>query len=233
MLLVVITRGSFRKLAEIQVRSWWALFVGLVIQIPLNFIEVPRNDVNYWGFAALLFSYALLLAFCFVNLPIKGISLIMLGVLLNAVPIALNQGMPYDPASNDKDLTSTVKNRPERDGDILLSLTDVIAIPKPFYLYASFGDLILSAGIINVMYSNSRRDKRKKDKPKDSDDGSGPEPEQRDIRHHSDVQGDMGAEEDVNTTESDAESDDGSPDDETPDEGDAKPLWKAPEGSRA
>jgi len=51
----------------------------------------------------------------------------------------------------------TVKHRPQRDGDRLRFLSDVIYPPDPIYEVLSVGDLVIGAGIVVTVYAGSRR----------------------------------------------------------------------------
>src|SRR4029079_7054776 len=93
-LVVLITFGSFGQLSRIQVKSVWLLLAGLAIQIGITFAGIPKDLYDSVGFGVIMFSYVLILAFCFVNIGIRGIGLITIGVAMNALAIGLNQGMP-------------------------------------------------------------------------------------------------------------------------------------------
>jgi hypothetical protein len=165
-LVVAITFGSFGQLAKIQVKAVWLLLAGLVIQIVVTFVGIPQHLYDSLGYGLIMFSYVLILAFCFVNIGIRGIGLITIGVAMNALVIGLNQGMP----TRDQPITTAsgrhikkpiepdVKHRPERSSDLLPFLSDIIWLPAPFDNEAiSFGDLILAVGICELAYSASRR----------------------------------------------------------------------------
>ena len=158
-LVVAVTFGSFGQLAKIQVKAVWLLLAGLVIQIVVTFVGIPQHLYDSLGFGLIMFSYVLILAFCFVNIGIRGIGLITIGVAMNALVIGLNQGMP----TRDQPITTAsgrhikkpiepdVKHRPERSSDLLPFLSDIIWLPAPFDDEAiSFGDLILAVGICEL-----------------------------------------------------------------------------------
>ena len=91
---VVATKGSFSGSGRFTFRMLWLLFLGLAIQIVLEFVEFPKDRIDDVGFAILLLSYVAIVGFCFVNRKVKGMTLIAVGVALNVLVIALNQGMP-------------------------------------------------------------------------------------------------------------------------------------------
>jgi hypothetical protein len=160
LVIVPLTGGSFRRLARLEFEAPWLLFAGLAIQVVVEFTPaIPESRVDDVGFALLLASYVLILAFGVLNLRITGMSIVVIGIALNVLVIALNQGMPYRVTRGEERETSA-KHRPERVGDLLTGLDDRITIPGPLEETASFGDLILAMGIVNVAYRGSRRVRR-------------------------------------------------------------------------
>ena len=158
--LVPLTGGSFKRLARLEFEAPWLLFVGLGIQLVLQLTPIiPESRADDLGFALLLASYALILAFGVLNVRITGMSVVTIGIALNVLVIALNQGMPYRAPQGTK-LETTVKHRPERRDDLLKVLDDRIIVPGPLEESVSFGDLILAVGIIDVTYRGSRRARR-------------------------------------------------------------------------
>ncbi len=165
-LVVAVTFGSFEQLAKIHVKAVWLLLGGLGIQIVITFAGIPRHLYDSLGFGLIMASYVLILAFCFVNIGVRGIGLITIGIAMNALVIGLNQGMP----TRDQPITTAsgrhirkpidpdVKHRAERSSDLLPFLSDIIWLPAPFDNEAiSFGDLILAVGICELAYYASRR----------------------------------------------------------------------------
>ncbi len=119
MLVVVVTKGSFKRLGRIQFRILWLLFVALGIQIVLEFVTFPKDRIDDLGFAILLLSYVLIFVFCYTNKKVKGMSLIAVGIALNVFVIALNQGMPTKDDVRERNgrevhvpIEQTVKHRP-------------------------------------------------------------------------------------------------------------------------
>jgi hypothetical protein len=165
-LIVPVTRGSFKALAQIRLRGLWLLLIAAIIQIGLEIVSVPESRLDDVGFGLLITSYALLLAFGLTNLGIRGMGVVVVGVVMNALVIGLNQGMPVtDKVWRDGEIVSepierTVKHRPSSDADLLPSLGDTIVVPEPFNEAISFGDLVLAVGVIDVAYWGSRRRRR-------------------------------------------------------------------------
>jgi len=172
---IVVTRGSFAELARLPVSAAWLLAVGLGMQVLLEVIDLPKDQIDSVGYGALMVSYAFILAFCLVNVRTAGFGLIALGIALNALVIGLNQGMPTIDIGNDahgnrvkKPVEVTVKHRPERHDDLLRFLDDRIVFPKPFDTVVSFGDLVIGVGICELGYFGSRRRRRRRGQRQDS-----------------------------------------------------------------
>jgi hypothetical protein len=163
--IVLVTRGSFRQLLALRIQSIWMAVLALGIQIALEFVDVPKDRIDDLGFGLLMGSYALLLAFCFVNLRVSGMWIVTLGIALNTTVIGLNQGMP----TRDEEVTTssgrtvekpverTVKHRPESGDDLLPFLGDQIVAPEPVDEVISVGDIVLAFDIVTVCYFGSRR----------------------------------------------------------------------------
>ena len=164
LVVVIVTRGDLREIVRLRVSGVWLLLAGLAIQIALEFIEFDRAQAETVGYGLLMVSYALILAFCFANLNIRGFGVIAVGIGLNALVIGLNQGMPTVAIGNDaqgnrieKPVEQTVKHRPEGDDDLLGFLGDRILLPEPFDTVVSFGDLIMAVRICELAYTGTRR----------------------------------------------------------------------------
>lgn len=168
-ILVAVTGGSFVRLTDIKLQAWWALAASFLIQIALDFDFIPVARYDDLGLALLLVSYALMLAFGVANLRLRGMSIALLGVALNALVIAVNAGMPVDMSRiggcNESPLPAgcqaSVKHQPATPDDLLPILGDFI--PGPMDTLISYGDLILVAGIIDISFWASRRKRPRAD----------------------------------------------------------------------
>ncbi len=165
---VLVTRGDPRSLAKIRFRGSGLLFLGLGLQIVLEFVEFPKDQLDTVGYGLLMASYAFVLAFCFVNISISGIKLIAIGIALNAVVIGLNQGMPTSPIGNNskgqrvkEPIERSVKHRPASNDDLLGFLGDKIVLPEPFDEVISVGDAIVALGVGQLAYAGSHRRRRR------------------------------------------------------------------------
>lgn len=177
LVVVVVTRGSFRRLVDIDLRQFWALFLALALQIALEFDWLPEDQWDTVGFGLLMASYALVLAFVMVNLGRRGMGVILVGVLMNTVAIGVNRGMPYRSAEGIATV-ATVKHHPETDSDLVPWLGDIIVLPAPFDVSISFGDLVIAVGLVDLCFWASRRNRRNDDEGGRRDEGeTEPEPE--------------------------------------------------------
>ena len=167
-IVIVATKGSFERLGRLRFRVMWLLFVGLAIQIVLEVVEFPKDRIEDVGFAILLCSYVAILGFCFVNRSVRGMTLIAIGVALNVLVIALNQGMPTKDDVRERDgrqvhvpIEQTVKHRPEADDDLLGFLGDVITAPRFPNQQFSIGDIVMGLGIVDLCFEGSRVPRRR------------------------------------------------------------------------
>jgi hypothetical protein len=167
LVIVVLTPGGPRRLWRAPLLSWWMLALGVAIQVAVAFVDFPTDRIDDVGFALLMASYALLLAFCFVNIRLPGMWVIAIGLALNTVVVGLNQGMPTADAEQttvtgrtvDRPIERTVKQRPESDDDILGFLGDVIELPGPLDSTISIGDILIVAGSLYLCVRVTRRPK--------------------------------------------------------------------------
>lgn len=168
-LVVVLTFGSFAELSRLTLTGGWMLAGGLGIQVLLDIVEVPEDQIETVGYGLLMASFALILAACLANLRTPGFGVIAVGVAMNALVVGLNQGMPTIDIGNDAEgnriqepIEASVKHRPEREDDLLQFLGDRILLPEPFDAVVSFGDLVISVGICELAYFASRRRHRRR-----------------------------------------------------------------------
>src|ERR671919_248968 len=145
--------GSLRNIAHVRVALWWLFPVGLVLQIlPVPVAET--GTARYLPFAVLLISYVVLIAVAAINWRLRAAPLILAGLVLNLIPIALNEGMPVS-GSAVREVGGSVSSVPTEPGgkhhlatgeDQLVFLGDVIPMRAPFREVVSGGDLVLWLG---------------------------------------------------------------------------------------
>jgi Family of unknown function (DUF5317) len=144
------TGGSPASFPSIRLRGWWLAVIGVVLQLV--------NPGGWTGHAAVVASFAFLLAFASVNIRSAGFVLICAGLALNAFVIVLNGGMPVTrEAIVRSGQSSTLPELVAGDGgakhhladadSVLLLLGDAIALPRPIGQVMSVGDLLLDTGI--------------------------------------------------------------------------------------
>jgi hypothetical protein len=167
-IVVVVTKGSVERLGRLRFRMLWLLFLGLAIQIVLEVVDFPKDRIEDVGFAILLLSYAFILAFCLLNRSVRGMTIIAIGVALNVLVIALNQGMPTKDDVRERGgrevhvpIEQTVKHRPQEDDDLLAFLGDVITAPGFPNQQFSIGDIVMGLGIVDLCFEGSRVPRRR------------------------------------------------------------------------
>jgi hypothetical protein len=138
---------------ETRLRVPWALFLALAIQLGLDVVGPSRAGAADLGSWLLVASYGLLLGFCVANLGLRGMSVVAVGIALNATVITLNRGMPIRTARGE--VVPTVKHHREGPSDRLMPLADIIVVP-PINQALSFGDLIMLVGLVDVLVHRSR-----------------------------------------------------------------------------
>lgn len=155
----LLAGGRPAGLAAARLRWWWLAFAGIGLQLlPL---------AGTLGFAVLLASFVLLVAFCAANLRAPGFWLIVAGLAANLVVIAANRGMPVTRealvASGQAD---TLRSLLEHGGakhhladadDVLLPLADVIPLGPPIRQAISVGDVFVNAGAFWFVVASMRR----------------------------------------------------------------------------
>lgn len=152
LVLGIVLGGRPRHLAKKSFRWWLLLPLGVALQLVVEADGVPAPD------ALLVVSYVYLLVFCVANLRHAGMGVILIGILLNAIVITVNGGMPVrekavrqagiaDPG--EVITIDEVKHHLE-DGDRLMVLGDIIPV-KPLRQVLSFGDLVLSVGVADLL----------------------------------------------------------------------------------
>jgi hypothetical protein len=163
-LIPAVTGGSYARMLTVRWHFVSLLFVGLAIQVVLEFVTIPREHWHDWGFGLLVASYVLILAFVGRNLVIRGMGIVFIGIACNALVITVNQGMPVKlpPDWQNKSWAqATVKHHPQQPDDRLKFLSDIIVLKGPLQSVVSFGDLILLVGLCDVAYNVSRKPKRR------------------------------------------------------------------------
>jgi hypothetical protein len=153
----LIRGGRFHHLAEKPFRSVGLLALGFVLQVVTEVFRLPTTpDV-----IAVLVSYAALALFALRNLGLAGMGVVAVGLVLNIIPIAVNQGMPVKAAalvrsgiySDEASIHHTRfggKRHLAGPDDHVVFLGDTLP-DWVFHEVLSFGDLTMSVGIAAVI----------------------------------------------------------------------------------
>lgn len=152
--------GSLRGFPHARPRWPWLALLGVALQLLL--VSGP------WAFAALLASFALLIAFAVTNLRLPGVALVLVGLSLNALVIGANGGMPVtrhalEASGQHGTLRELVEDGDGQkhlladDGTILVFLGDAIPIPRPVAQAISVGDVFIHLGVAWFIVASMRR----------------------------------------------------------------------------
>lgn len=160
---ILAARGSMRNLATRHIRAPWLLATSLGIRIALELVDFPRARNDDFGVGTLLFAYLGIAIFIIINLKMRGMVIVLIGIAMNSLVVGLNKGMPTEV---EREKTGELSYRivtvdkathqSERPDDKVQSLGDHIPLPPPLSGFVSFGDLVIAAGVINVAFRASR-----------------------------------------------------------------------------
>jgi hypothetical protein len=151
----LVTGGRPRNITLRPLRGVGALGGAMILQVVPQLIDVSGTT----GLACVVGSYVLLVAFALANIRLVGMPVIFVGLVLNVVVIGLNGGMPVraeaiytiDRHANLEEIDFGAKRHLEDGDDKLTFLGDALPV-RPIGQVLSFGDLILSAGVANVVF---------------------------------------------------------------------------------
>jgi len=156
-LLGMLLGGRVSRLESLRPHWWGFVLVGLGLQ----FIPLPEGAAGtdlVVRTIVLAISYGLLVTFAAANLRLAGMPLIMAGLVMNAVVIVANGGMPVSAdtlrTSGQDDVVASLDNQGANkhhlltEDDQLAFLADVIPVPQPIGQAISVGDVFIYAGLI-------------------------------------------------------------------------------------
>ncbi len=156
----LVRGGRIRLVGHAEFRRWPLLVAGVGLQV------VAQGLPSGAGTAAIVISFGLLVAFALSNLRFAGMAVVALGMAMNTATIAVNGGMPV---SEEAVVAANIANPGEFDGvdlgpkrhladddDRLLFLSDIIPVSLTREVL-SFGDLVISFGVADVVYHLLRR----------------------------------------------------------------------------
>lgn len=160
----LLTGGSWQGFSNLHVRRPWLVLAAIVVQA-LG-AELAGHLSRDWYVAGLAASAATALVFCLSNLRLAGLSLITLGLTLNAIVVGLNASMPvsiFSASRADVSIgTISVGEDPRHSiagiGTTWRSLGDTIPVPLPLTPeVVSPGDVLVAAGIAELLFVTMRR----------------------------------------------------------------------------
>jgi hypothetical protein len=151
--------GRLQRLGTTRFRHAWAGLAGVVLQV------LPVSGTP--GFWVLMASFALLVFVAWVNVRLPGFALVLVGLALNFLVIAVNEGMPVtrdaivasdqgDTLDDIRDAGGT-KHHLATDDDDLLFLADRFGIPAPVKQAVSVGDVVAYGGVMWFVVAAMRR----------------------------------------------------------------------------
>ena len=151
--------GRLRHLGTVRFRQGWAALAGVALQ----FLPVTGAP----GYLVLVASFVLLAFVAVLNRRLPGFALVVVGLCLNFLVIAVNEGMPVTrDALVASGQTETIDDLREAGGskhhlatpdDDLLVLADRFGIPAPVSQAVSVGDVVAYAGVIWFVVAAMRR----------------------------------------------------------------------------
>jgi hypothetical protein len=167
--IAVLRGGRLVNLGDIELQAWWLLFIALGLQLGTRVL--PDERWSSWvGVTMVLVSFGLLMILVALNRSKPGMWIAGIGVLMNFVVIAVNEGMPVlagaaEVASGftvtDPDLSGSFKHVLLDETSRLTFFADVI----PLRLIGigeviSLGDIFLALGLGVFLEHELRRPRR-------------------------------------------------------------------------
>jgi len=165
--IAMLRGGRLLNLGDIELRSWWLLFIAFGLQAGTSWIP---DDAETLGLAMILVSFAMLMLLVVFNRSKPGMWIAGIGVLMNFTVIALNGGMPVlagaaEVASGftvaEPDLAGSFKHVLLDETSRLTFFADVIPLRLAgIGEVISLGDVFLALGLGAFLESELRRPRR-------------------------------------------------------------------------
>jgi hypothetical protein len=163
LLLALALGGRPARLGELRFRGAWTVVVALGAQVFL-FSDLAHGVPDGWRRGAHVGTYVLLMAFAALNLRLRALCIVFLGMLCNAVAIVANGGaMPVSgAAAREAGLASSDGANVSAAADRLWFLGDVFALPArlPLANVFSVGDILIGFGVVAFIVLASLDGKR-------------------------------------------------------------------------
>lgn len=157
--------GRLSNLGAVKVRWPQLAMAGMLLQV----IPAPRA-VAWLGVPMLVLSFLLLGAFALANVRLPGFAVLLVGVLLNLLPIALNDGMPVTVGAlraagetrsiSQMDPSGGVRYHLAGPHERLVALGDSIGGRWPVHYVVSAGDLLIFLSLMAFVVWAMRRKPR-------------------------------------------------------------------------
>lgn len=152
------TGGRPRHLGERTFHLWPLLVAGAGLQVAAEMGAL--GDRGHW---LVVGSFAALAVFAVANLRLAGMGVVLIGLLMNVTTIAVNSGMPVedraivaaglaDDEAGIEDINFRAKRHRMSGNDTLYWLSDIVpAQVLGTGQVLSFGDLVMSIGVIDLL----------------------------------------------------------------------------------
>lgn len=164
--LAVFSGGTLTRILDTRVRWPGLVFASLATQLLLAFWHPPGGWSSGMGLAVYVGSFVLLGAFCALNLRLTGMSVVLVGVSLNALVVMVNGGMPVrlptDATEAQVRAVEESVTHESDDGATLGFLGQIIVLGDPLHRSFSFGDLILAVGVVDVVFRAGQDPQRRR-----------------------------------------------------------------------
>jgi len=161
-LIALLRGGSLSRFAQIDLRLWWLLIVGAVVQGIANLLPADKEWSQEVAVTLILISFGFLMIVVLANHREVGMWIAGLGILMNFIVIGANAGMPVLPqaaviaGADSTDLALDAKHVVLDSDSRLVFLADVI--PVPFLRQVlSMGDVLLAVGLGLFLEDHLRR----------------------------------------------------------------------------
>jgi hypothetical protein len=169
LVIAILRGGRLTNLGDIELRSWWLLILGFVLQAATRFL--PREVwAETAGILMVLGSFLILLILVVLNRESPGMWLAGVGVLMNFTVISLNGGMPVlaeaaEVASgftqSNPDIAGSFKHVVLGPTTILPALGDLIPLRLAGQgQVISLGDVFLAVGLGRFLEHELRKPRR-------------------------------------------------------------------------
>jgi hypothetical protein len=164
-LLGFVLGGSVSSLQTLPLRDLWLVVVAVAAQLVGGLIAWLAGSGTAYAIGLTVSALAAL-AFCARNLRIRGVPLVTLGLLLNALVVTANGAMPVSTAAAARagaPISSIAAGNDPRHvlagaGTTLRGLGDVVPVALPLRPeVASPGDILIAAGLGELLCLGMRR----------------------------------------------------------------------------